>query len=111
MLVEKTRTTEVAGEVITDNFTYNVSYSLNGANLVKLTCNVDKKVVSEIDTPEGKQPVEEILNIGFISLDAGNKQVYIQEEEDTICHAKVFETVLSEVRAALVPVAPVAKSK
>lgn len=44
MLVEKSRTTEVRGEVITDGYVYGVNYKLNGNELVKLHCDVNKKV-------------------------------------------------------------------
>lgn len=108
MLVEKTRTTEVTGEVITDNFTYGVNYSLNGGELIRLVCNVNKKVVTEVETPDGKQPVEELLYVGNLVSEGGNNQVYLQSEEAITPHVTVFETVLAEVKASLAP-APASK--
>ena len=104
MLVEKSRTTEVRGEVITDGYIYGVNYSLNGKELVKLHCQVSKKVSEQIETPEGKQPVESQQYVGIMFRESGNKQISLQEGEEIAPHVVVFEQILSEVAALLTPV-------
>ena len=104
MLVEKSRTTEVRGEVITDGYIYGVNYSLNGGELVKLHCQVSKKVNEEIETPEGKQTVESQQYVGIMFRESGNKQISFQEGEEIAPHVVVFDQVLSEASTLLNPV-------
>ncbi len=106
MLVETSRTTEVRGEVITDGYRYEVTYSLNGKELTRIHCNVNKKVSEEVETPEGKQPVESQKYVGIMFRESGNKQISLQEGEEIAPHVVVFEQILSEVAALLAP-APV----
>ncbi len=103
MLVEKSRTTEVRGEVITDNYVYGVNYSLNGKELVKLHCDVNKKVSEEVETPEGKQTVESQKYVGIMFKESGNKQISLQEGEEIAPHVVVFEQILTDVAALLAP--------
>lgn len=104
MLVETSRTTEVRGEVITDNYVYEVNYSLNGKELTRLHCNVNKKVSEEVETPEGKQTVESQLYVGIMFKESGNKQISLQEGEEIAPHVTVFEQILIDVAALLNPV-------
>ncbi|MCP4141257.1 MAG: hypothetical protein GY755_13405 [Chloroflexi bacterium] len=106
MLVETSRTTEVRGEVITDGYAYGVTYKLNGNELVKLHCDVNKKVSEEVETPEGKQTVESRKSVGIMFRESGNKQISLQEGEEIAPHVVVFEQILSDVAALLAP-APV----
>lgn len=101
MLVEKQRTTEVVGEVITDNYNYGVNYSLDGSGLVRLNCSVTKRVVSEVETPGGKQSVENLQHVGSMSIEESNRNVYMSGDELVAPHAAVFETVLAEVKESL----------
>ena len=110
MLVEKSRTTEVRGEVITDGYVYGVNYKLNGNELVKLHCDVNKKVSEEVETPEGKQTVESRKSVGIMFRESGNKQISLQEGEEIAPHVVVFEQILSDVAALLAP-APVKATK
>ena len=109
MLVVKSRTTKVVGEVITDNYLYKVNYNLNGEELVNIHCDVYKKLTQEIDTPEGKQNVERTENVGMMFKEAGNKQICLRDGEDTAPHAVVFEQILSEITTLLAPVASIPK--
>ncbi|WP_042371467.1 hypothetical protein [Bacteroides neonati] len=104
MLVETSRTTEVRGEVITDGYRYEVTYSLNGKELTRIHCNVNKKVSEEVETPEGKQTVESQQYVGIMFKESGNKQISLQEGEEIAPHVVVFEQVLSEVSTLLNPV-------
>ena len=110
MLVEKSRKQEVRGEVITGGYVYGVTYLLNDNELVKLHCDVNKKVSEEIETPEGKQAVERQNNVGIMFKESGNKQISLQEGEEIAPHVVVFEQILSEVTALLAP-APVKATK
>lgn len=101
MLVEKSRTTEVVGEVITDNYVYGVNYSLNGNGLVRLNCSVTKKVVSEVETPGGKQNVESTQHVGTMSIEGSNRNVYMSSDEVVAPHAAVFEQILAQVKESL----------
>lgn len=103
MLVEKSRKQEVRGEVITDGYVYGVTYLLNGKELVKLHCDVSKKVSEEIETPEGKQAVERRNNVGTMFRESGNKQICLQEGEEIAPHVVVFEQILADVAALLAP--------
>lgn len=109
MLVEKSRSTEVVGEVITDNYIYGVNYSLNGSGLARLNCSVAKKVVSEVETPGGKQSVENQQHVGTMSIEGNNRNVYMSGDESVVPHAEVFEQILAEVKTSLS--APVKASK
>lgn len=109
MLVEKSRTTEVRGEVITDGYRYGVKCNFNGKELVKLHCDVDKKVSEDVETPEGKQTVERQNNVGFMLRESGNKQISLQEGEAIAPHVVVFEQILSEAAALLIPVPKAAR--
>lgn len=110
MLVEKSRSTEVVGEVITDNYTYGVNYSLNGSGLARLNCSVTKKVVSEVETPGGKQDVENLQHVGSMNIEGSNRNVYMSGDEVITPHAAVFEQILAEVKASIAPILVAAKS-
>ena len=104
MLVVKSRTTKVVGEVITDNYLYKVNYNLNGEELVNIHCDVYKKLTQEIDTPEGKQNVERTENVGMMFKEPDKKRMILNLGEDTAPHAIIFDQILSEVEKLLVPI-------
>ncbi len=110
MLVEKSRKQEVRGEVITDNYAYVVNYSLDNNELVKLHCDVTKKVSEEVETLEGKQTVERQAYVGNMFRESGNKQICSQEGEEIAPHVVVFEQILADVAALLTPVPPAKKT-
>lgn len=110
MFVENSRTTEVAGEVVRGNFIYSVNYSLNAGVLIRLNCSVSKKLVTEVETPEGKQDIESVVHVGSLSIEGGNRNIYLCGDESVAPHVEVFETVLAEVKALLAPVQGVKKA-
>lgn len=102
MLTEKTRVTVVTGSAESGDYAYNVEYSIENGSLVKLVCTVTRNAIVTMDTPAGKQDTEEKQEIGIMFVDAGKKQIAINDFEDTTPHVEVFETILQEVKTSLI---------
>ena len=93
MLVEKTRTTAVTGTAESGDYNYKVNYSVDGKILLKINCNVYKKATET--SPEEYA--------GMMLQENGNKQTSFRQSVEVAPHLQVFETILSEVNASLVP--------
>ena len=101
MFTEELRTTTVIGSAENEDYKYRVTYSLDGNSLLRLHCNVYKKVSEEVSTPESQQTVEREVYAGLMFQESGNKQVSFPQDTDITPHIAVFETILSEVKASL----------
>ena len=105
MLQEKQRITQVSGIAIDGEYTYDVSYSLNGSQLTSLNCGVNRKIVQEIPVPGGgMQPSESVANIGNMARENGVKRFNFPDNEDITPHIAVFDQIISEIQEAVAPI-------
>ncbi|WP_321331878.1 hypothetical protein [uncultured Bacteroides sp.] len=101
MFTEESRSTAVAGSAESGEFKYKVDYNADNGNLIKMHCNVYKKISEEVTTSTGTQTVEREEYAGLMFQESGNKQFSFPENTDITPHVTVFETILSEIKAGL----------
>ena len=91
MFTEESRSITVTGSAESDGFVYKVNYSTDGDKLLRLHCNVYKKV-SETEAEQ---------YVGLMFNESGTKQFSFPQDTDITPHVAVFETILGEVKASL----------
>lgn len=101
MLVEKTRNLKVTAEAVQGNYVFQVEYLFDSTTLEKCSCQVYKKTENELQD-----------YIGNMSLEKGNKNICIRENEDLAELLPTFESIIAEVKATLVePTEPATAEK
>lgn len=92
MLVEKSRNLQVSAEATVGNYTFRTEYHVSGkSELVNISCQVYKTMESS-----------EQEYVGNMSLESGNKNICIRENEQVSELLPTFETIIAEIRASLV---------
>jgi len=103
LLKETSKVTTVTGEAKSNDFTYRVEYRASNNTLERLQCNVHQTVKVPTEVPGGgTQNMEQEVNLGYIILESGNKNIVLQEDADITAHLGVFDKIVAEVKESLV---------
>ena len=90
ILTENSRTTQVEAIAKSGEYEYQVSYSYNGNELRRLSCNINKVDVNENRTYSG-----------YMSFENGNKSMNFPADVVVTPHITMFESILTEVKVGL----------
>ena len=98
-MVNFTQTTlQKEGTLESGDVTYKVSVTAVNNELTRLYCGITKKtVVQQPDGNGGQNPVEQIIDIGYITLDHGRQMTEVAQGENIIPHLSKFQEILDEV--------------
>lgn len=90
ILTENSRTTQVEAIAKSGEYEYQVSYSYNGNELRRLSCNINKVDVNENRTYSG-----------YMSFENGNKSMNFPVDVEVAPHVVMFDNILNEVKGEL----------
>jgi len=90
ILTESLRTTQVEAIAKSGEYEYQVTYSCNGVELLRLSCNINK-----IDENENR------IYSGYMASESGNKSMNFPADVEVAPHVTMFENILTEVKAGL----------
>ena len=90
VLTENFRTTQVEAIAKSGEYEYQVTYSCNGAELLRLSCNINK-----VDENENR------IYSGYMASENGNKSMNFPADVVVTTHIAMFESILTEVKAGL----------
>lgn len=93
ILTEKSRTTQVEATAKSGEYEYQVSYSYDGKELRRLSCNINKVT--------GLEGNEEHTYSGYMSSENGNKAMNFPADVEIAPHIAMFESILLEVSEGL----------
>lgn len=99
-MLEITKTTvNKNGYEIVGDYTYNLSVSIEENVLSSVVCQISKKVLVDMQAPEGaeSQKVEQNIQVGVIQLANGQVSTQINSDEDSITHLMKFSEYLKEL--------------
>lgn len=92
-LIENSRTTQVEAIATSGEYEYQVSYSYDGKELRRLSCNINKVT--------GLEGNEEHTYSGYMSFENGNKAMNFPADVEIAPHVAMFESILLEVSEGL----------
>ncbi|MDD3038601.1 hypothetical protein [Bacteroides sp.] len=90
VLTENSKTTQVEAIARSGEYEYQVTYSYDGNELHRLTCNINKVEVNE-----------QRNYAGYMSFENGNKSMNFPANVEIAPHIVMFEAILTEVKAGL----------
>ena len=90
ILTEYSRTTQVEAITKSGEYEYQVSYSYDGKELRRLSCNINKVTGNEERTYSG-----------YMSSENGNKAMNFPADIEIAPHITMFESILQEVNEGL----------
>lgn len=92
-----------SGHEVVEDYTYNLSISINENVLHSVSCQISKKVLVDMQVPEGVTPqkAEHTIQVGAIQFANGQLSSQINFDEDSITHLAKFSEYMKEIKAGL----------
>ena len=90
ILTENSKTTQVEAIARSGEYEYQVTYSCNGAELLRLSCSINK-----VDENGNR------IYSGYMASESGNKSMNFPADVVVTPHITMFESILTEVKVGL----------